>query len=140
MRKHNKSLLIIIMTLLMTYSQISHALTIAPVPIEPIYFEPPVQQATDEQLQWNCTALDNAIRYLHPYKYSYKPGFEEDGANKLAVVLVTIDNFPIAEGLAGLGYLAYSAMVEEKEQRRMLVIEQKIAMFQQLKAEKHCYE
>lgn len=73
----------------------SFALTILPLPTEPIYFEPPVQQATDEQLQWNCTALDNAIRYLHPYKYSYKPKFEEDGANKLAVALVTIDNIPL---------------------------------------------
>jgi hypothetical protein len=31
-------------------------------------------------------------------------------------------------------------LVEEKEQRRMLQVEQKIGMLQQVKAEKHCFE
>jgi hypothetical protein len=43
-------------------------------------------------------------------------------------------------GLAGVAYLGYSATVEEKEQRRMLLVEQRIALLQQLKAEKQCFE
>ena len=111
------------------------------MPKEPIYFEPPVVLASDEQRTWNCATIDNAIRYLHPYRYSYKPAFSEDEANQLAVALVTVDNFPIIDGgLFGLAYLAYSSLVDESEQRRVLLVEEKIAMFQHLKAEKHCYE
>ena len=141
MKTQSKSIIIFIMMLIISYSPVSHALTMVPVPTEPIYFEPPVVLATDEQQKWNCTALDNAIRYLHPCKYSYKPGFYEDNANKVAVGLMAVNTLPIIDGgLVGLSYLAYSSLLQEKEQRRVLLIEQKIAMFQRLKAEKHCYE
>lgn len=141
MKKRIKLLTLSLLGLLTCYSQSTLALTIAPVPHEPIYFEPPVVLPTDEQQKWNCTALDNAIRYLHPYRYTYKPAFSEDGSNKLAVALMTIDDFPLADGgLAGLAYLAYSSLVEEREQRRVLSVEEKIIMFQRLKAEKHCFE
>ena len=135
-----KLLAVIPLASLMLMATSIQALTIPAVPTEPIYFEPPVVDATDEQQQLSCVALDNTIRYLHPYRYSYKPQFEQDGSNKMAVALVTIDNFPIMEGLFGLAYLGYSSMVEEKEQRRMLQVEQQITMLQQLKAEKHCFE
>jgi hypothetical protein len=50
------------------------------------------------------------------------------------------DSVPIVKGLFGLMYLGYSSLVEEKEQRRVLLVEQQISMLQQLKAEKHCFE
>lgn len=122
------------------------AVPMPPVPLEPIYFEPPVEAATDEVYLQSCVQLDNAIRYLHPYRYTYKPGFHEDGANKIAATLIAFDSVPILSSLPvigdflGLAYMGYSGLVEEKEQRRMLVVEQKIAMLQQVKAEKHCFE
>lgn len=119
---------------------VANAVPMPPIPLEPIYFEPPVETASDEINEQTCTQLDNAIRYLHPYRYSYKPPFHEDGANKVATTLVVFDNVPILNGLLGLTYLGYSGLVEEKEQRRMLQIEQRIAMLQQVKAEKHCFE
>jgi hypothetical protein len=92
----------------LSFSLNAFALTLFPVPKEPIYFEPPVVLASDEQRTWNCATIDNAIRYLHPYRYSYKPAFSEDEANQLAVALVTVDNLPIIDGgLFGLAYLAY---------------------------------
>jgi hypothetical protein len=46
----------------------------------------------------------------------------------------------ILQGLAGVACLWYSATVEEKEQSRMLLVEQRTALLQQLKAEKQCFE
>ena len=111
-----------------------------PVPTEPIYFEPPVVNVTEEIRLLSCVQLDNNIRTLHPYRYSYKPSFYQDDANKIATALVAFDAVPIVNGLFGFVYLGYSALVEEKEQRRTLMVEQEIAMFQQVKAEKHCFE
>ncbi|PHS26868.1 MAG: hypothetical protein COA83_02195 [Methylophaga sp.] len=111
-----------------------------PIPIEPIYFEPPVVEASQQQKQLNCIELDNTIRYLHPYRYTYKDSFYDDTTNTMAVTLITVDSVPIVGGLLGLGYLTYSSMVEEKENRRMLNVEQQISMMQQLKAELHCFE
>ena len=116
------------------------AVPMPPVPLEPIYFEPPVAVATDEIYQLSCVKLDNAIRYLQPYRYTYKPQFHEDGANQIATTLIVFDSIPIVHGLLGFAYLGYSALVEEKEQRRMLEVEQKVALLQQVKAEKHCFE
>ncbi len=111
-----------------------------PIPIEPIYFEPPIVEATVAEKQLSCIELDTAIRYLHPYRYSYKDKFYEDPTNTMAVTLIVADSVPIVGGLLGLGYLTYSALVEEKENRRMLNVEQQISMLQQLKAESHCFE
>ncbi len=47
------------------------AVPMPPVPLEPIYFEPPVEVATDEIYQQSCVQLDNAIRYLQPYRYTH---------------------------------------------------------------------
>jgi hypothetical protein len=115
----------------------AQAIPMPPVPVEPIYFEPSVEKATDQLYQQSCVQLDNAIRYFQPYRYTYKPEFHEDGANKIAVSLVVFESLP---SLIGLTYLGYSGLVEEKEQRRMLEVEQKIAVLQQVKAEKHCFE
>jgi len=133
-----KSLLRSVLAVSLLWSTSVLALTIPPVPTEPIYFEPPIVEATDEVTQMSCVALDNNIRYLHPYRYTYKPGFYEDDANKLATSLVMFDN--LLDGWLGFAYMGYSALVEEKEQRRMLQVEQQIAMLQQVKAEKHCFE
>tara|TARA_R110002049_G_scaffold182677_1_gene350560 strand:- start:71 stop:481 length:411 start_codon:yes stop_codon:yes gene_type:complete len=116
------------------------AVPMPPVPLEPIYFEPPVETATDEIYQQSCVQLDAGIRHLQPYRYTYKPEFHEDGANKVATTLIVFDSVPIVHGLLGFAYLGYSSLVEEKEQRRMLQVEQKIALLQQVKAEKHCFE
>jgi len=121
-------------------SAIINALPMPPVPLEPIYFEPPVIEPTAEIRNKSCIDLDNAVRYLQPYKFTYKPGFHEDGYNKLATAAMTLDSISILDGLLGLAYLSYSALVEEKEQRRILLVEQQISMLQQLKAEKHCFE
>jgi len=119
---------------------IIQAVPMPPIPIEPIYFEPPVVNPTDEILNQSCVDLDNAIRYLHPYRYSYKPEFHQDGYNKVATAAIVLDSVPIVDGLLGFAYLAYSSLVEEKEERRVLQVEQQIAMYQQVKAEKHCFE
>ncbi len=133
-----KSLLISALTVFLFWNSSVIALTLPPVPTEPIYFEPPIVEATDEVTQLSCVALDNNIRYLHPYRYTYKPGFYKDGSNKIATALITFDDF--LGGWIGPAYLGYSALVGEKEQRRMLQVEQQIAMLQQVKAEKHCFE
>jgi len=108
--------------------------------MEPFYFEPPVVEATEDIRQQSCVQLDNAIRFLHPYRYSYKPGFYQDSYNTIATGAIIIDAVPVINGLVGFAYLGYSALVDEKEQRRMLHVEQQISMLQQLKAEKHCFE
>lgn len=116
------------------------AMTLPPVPTEPIYFEPPILEADDATQTLSCYQLDMAINQLHPYRYSYKPPFYADGTNKLATALVVFDSIPLVEGWVGLGYLGYSALVDEKEDRRQLHVEQQIALLQRVKAEKHCYE
>lgn len=116
------------------------AVTLPAVPLEPIYFEPPVIERNEQVEQLSCVGLDNTIRQMQPYRYTYKEPFYEDDANKIAAAMVTLDVIPVVEGLAGLAYLGYSATVEEKEQRRRLLVEQRIALLQQLKAEKHCFE
>jgi len=126
--------------LILSISPVVQAIPMPPIPLEPIYFEPPVVQSTDEIRNQSCYDLDNAVRYLQPYRYSYKPKFNEDGFNKAAVASITIDNVLALNGLLGFAYLGYSALVEEKEGRRILQVEQQIAMLQQVKAEKHCFE
>ncbi|MCL5974674.1 MAG: hypothetical protein M1270_02410 [Gammaproteobacteria bacterium] len=116
------------------------ALTPVPVPTEPIYYEPPIVEITDEIRKHSCVEIDGAINQLHPYRYSYKPDFYNDGSNKLAATLIVFDTIPIVEGWLGLAYLGYSSLVDEKEARRTQQIEQKIAMLQRVKAEKHCFE
>ncbi|MTI64455.1 hypothetical protein [Methylophaga sp.] len=116
------------------------AMSLPPVPTEPIYFEPPVVQAEAGVRVLTCYQLDMEINQLHPYRYSYKPPFYEDGTNKLATALVVFDSVPLVEGWLGLGYLGYSALVDEKEDRRQIHVEQQIASLQRVKAEKHCYE
>jgi len=116
------------------------AVVIPPVPTEPIYFEPHVIDAPDEFKHQSCAQLDNNIRYLQPYKYSYKPNYYQDNSNKLATAMITVDVLPIVGEWLGFAYLGYSALVEEKENRRILLVKQQIAMFQQLKSEKHCFE
>lgn len=132
-----KSLFIV---LTLTLSSEINALPMPPVPLEPIYFEPPIVEPSTEILNQSCIDLDNAVRYLQPYKYTYKPNFHDDGYNKVATAAITFDSIPLLEGVLGLAYLGYSALVEEKEQRRILLVEQKISMLQQVKAEKHCFE
>jgi hypothetical protein len=116
------------------------AMSLPPVPTEPVYFEPPVLEADAGTKGLSCYELDMAINQLHPYRYSYKPPYYEDGTNKLATALVVFDSIPLLEGWVGLGYLGYSALVDEKEDRRQLHVEQQIALLQRVKAEKHCYE
>ncbi len=141
MVKNKQGRVSLIVSCALLFSSITQAdIPTPPIPIEPIYFEPPIVQASTEQKQLNCVELDKTIRYLHPYRYSYKPRFYEDKTNTIAATLITIDSVPIVSGLLGLGYLGYSSLVEEKENRRMLNIEQQISMLQQLKAELHCFE
>ena len=116
------------------------AMTLPPVPTEPIYFEPPIVEANAEIQAMSCYQLDSAINHLHPYQYTYKPDFYHDGMNKLATTLVVFDSVHIVKGWLGLSYLGYSALVDEKEQRRQLHVSQQIASLQRVKAEKHCYE
>ncbi|MDT8372099.1 MAG: hypothetical protein RQ783_08955 [Gammaproteobacteria bacterium] len=133
-----------VITLFVAISQslgsIANAVILPPVPTEPIYFEPPIVVATDTVRQMSCVTLDNTIHYLHPYRYSYKPGFYQDESNQLATAFIMFDSVPVIKGLFGFVYLGYSSLVEEKEQRRTLLIEQQISMLQQVKAEKHCFE
>ena len=174
-----------------------YALPLPQVPTEPIYFEPTVEQASDILSQQSCTMLDNSIRYLSPYKESYKANFYQDKYNQVATGAMILGDFPFIKGGAlgvaylgtsyfmnekgkedklalnnkeptsrgkqvravigqvitalttlslvkeaglGISYLAYSSLVGEKEQRRVLLVKQQIAMLQQIKAEKHCFE
>ena len=116
------------------------AVTLPAVPLEPIYFEPPVIERNPEVEQLSCIGLDNTIRNMQPYRYSYKAHFYEDDTNKMATTMVMLDFIPVVQGLAGFAYLGYSVSVEEKEQRRTLLVEQRIALLQQLKAERQCFE
>jgi hypothetical protein len=118
----------------------AHAMSLPPVPTEPIYFEPPVVEADSEKAALNCYQLDAAINRLHPYQYSYKPYYFDDGMNKLATAMIVFDSIPLVEGWLGLGYLGYSALVDEKEDRRQLNVREHIAALQRQKARKHCYE
>lgn len=127
-------------TVLLSLALPAQALTAVPVPTEPFYYEPPVVEISQEVRQYSCAEIDSAINQLHPYRYSYKPDYYRDSSNKLAAALITFDSIPIVEGWLGLAYLGYSSLVDEKESRRTQVVEQKIAMFQRVKAEKHCYE
>lgn len=131
---------LIIATALSVTAINAYAVVLPPVPTAPIYFEPPVVEAESGHLAMNCYQLDKSIRELSPYRYSYKPDFYQDDANQMATMLVMVDTVPIVKGLFGLVYLNYSALVEEKEQRRVLLVEKQISMLQQLKAEKHCFE
>ncbi|EGL53029.1 MAG TPA: hypothetical protein EYM37_08550 [Methylophaga aminisulfidivorans] len=130
----------IFLCLVLIFSSKTNALTLPPVPSEPIYFEPPVVTADQKMQDMSCYQVDKAINQLHPYRYTYKPTFYKDDANKAATALVMIDTIPIVQGWLGLGYLGYSALVEEKEDRRQLQVEQQISALQRIKAEKHCYE
>ncbi|HSG92953.1 MAG TPA: hypothetical protein VK999_04515 [Methylotenera sp.] len=116
------------------------AMTLPPVPTEPLYYEPPVVKPAEAEQRYDCYQLDRAINELHPYRYTYKPNFYSDGSNKLAASLIVFDSIPLVEGWLGIGYLAYSAMLDEKEARRTENIEQQIRMLQRLKAEQHCFQ
>lgn len=135
-----KALNVILWVSQLSISAVAYAVILPPVPTEPIYFEPPVVAASDDIRQKSCVDLDRDIRYLHPYRYSYKPDFYHDESNQLAASFIMFDSVPIVKGLFGFVYLGYSSLVEEKEQRRTLLVEQQISMLQQVKAEKHCFE
>ena len=114
------------------------AIPMPPVPTEPIYLEPPIVEANEAMSNSSCIQLESAIRTLSPYRYTYKPRFSEDPYNTIAVASVAFDIS--LNGALSAAFLGYSALVEDKEQRRILGVEQQIAMLQQLKAEKHCFE
>jgi len=118
----------------MTISLPTVAIPMPPVPTEPIYFEPPIVEETEDIYKKSCVEIDAAIRAIHPYRYSYKPKFGQDRYNAIAVASVGIN------GMLSAAFLGYSSIVEDKEQRRILGVEQQIAMLQQVKAEKHCFE
>jgi len=127
-------------TVLLTVMSPVIAVPMPPIPTEPIYFEPPVVEATAQIRQQSCVQIDNSIRYLQPYKYTYKPDYYDDGANKLATAMITMDVMPILGEYFGWAYLGYSALIDEKENRRILDVKQQISMLQRVKAEKHCFE
>lgn len=127
-------------TVLLTVMSPIMAVPMPPIPTEPIYFEPPVVEATAQIRQQSCIQIDNSIRYLQPYKYTYKPDYYHDGANKLATGMITVDSVPLVGGWLGFAYLGYSALIDEKENRRILQVKQQISMLQRVKAEKHCFE
>lgn len=122
------------------FSSFAYSVALPPVPTEPIYFEPHVAEVPAEIENLSCAQLDTSIRYLHPYTYTYKEKFHYDKSNQIAVGMVSLDIIPIVGEWAGIAYLGYSALVEEKENRRIINVKQKLAMLQQLKAEKHCFE
>jgi hypothetical protein len=122
------------------YSSNAMAVALPPVPTEPIYFEPSTLDIPSEIKAMSCVQLDSSIRYLQPDLYTYKEKFHYDKANQIAVSLVTADLIPILGEWLGIAYLGYSALVEEKENRRIINVKHKVAMLQQLKAEKHCFE
>ncbi|HET8807789.1 MAG TPA: hypothetical protein VFM76_05375 [Methylophaga sp.] len=118
----------------------AQAMTLPPVPTEPLYYEPPIVKSAEAEQRYDCYQLDRAIYELHPYRYTYKPNFYSDGSNKLAASLIIFDSIPLVEGWLGIGYLAYSSLLDEKEARRTENVEQQIRMLQRLKAEQHCFE
>lgn len=126
--------------LLMAWGTNAIAIALPPVPTGPIYYEPGVVGADEQMVSMSCYQLDAAINTLHPYRYSHKPNFYLDGSNQLATGLIIFDSIPLTGGWLGLGYLGYSALVSEKEDRRTLLIEEKIATLQRIKAARHCYE
>lgn len=130
----------ITVTVLFTVMSSVMAVPIPPIPTEPIYYEPHVVEATAEIRQQSCVQIDKGIRYLQPYTYTYKPDYYQDGTNKFATAMITMDVLPIFGEVFGFAYLGYSALIDEKENRRILNVKQQIAMLRQVKAEKHCFE
>jgi hypothetical protein len=118
----------------------AQAVTLPPVPTAPIYYEPFVIEADAATQTLSCAQLDHAINALHPYRYTHKPDFYQDGFNQKATALIAFDVIPVVEGWLGLGLLGYSALVGEKESRRQLIVEHQIASLQHVKAQQHCYE
>ncbi len=118
----------------------AQAMVLPAVPTEPLYYEPPIVKPAEAEQRYDCYQLDRAINELQPYRYTYKPNFYNDGSNKLATTLIAFDSIPLLEGWFGIGYLGYSALLDEKEARRTENVEQQIRMLQRLKAEQHCFE
>jgi hypothetical protein len=115
------------------------ALTQIPLPSDPIYYEPPVEQVTEEQQVYSCAQLELAINQLHPYRYSYQPNYYRDPVNQVASTVLIVETVPL-NGLVSAALFTYSALMDEKEKRRTLSVEQQISALQNLKAQKHCYE
>lgn len=125
---------------LLCFSSSGFSMTQIPLPMAPLYYEPPIVEPDEQARQATCVEIDNAINQLHPYRYTYKPNFYQDRSNAFASTLVVFDVIPLVEGWLGLAYLGYSSLLEEKESRRMQSVEQQIAMLQRVKAEKFCFQ
>ena len=125
---------------LIIYSHTTGAITLSDLPMEPLYFDPPIIERDERVQQLTCVGLDKAIIQLQPYRYTYKAPFYRDKANVVATTLILTESIPILKGVAGIAYFNYSSAIEERERRRQLLVEQQMTLLQRLKAEKYCFE
>lgn len=84
-------------------------------------------------LDLSCRELEKELTALEPLTYSDKPSFYTDPAHGAAIwggMLWT----------PAWGYLGYSGLVAQIEQKHMDDARERIAVLRQLKARQHCYE
>lgn len=91
----------------------------------------------DTLLAASCQELDEAITYLIPQTYQYKPDFYDDKYNGAAIWASTIEELSINE-VAWL-YLPYSWFIGYLEEGRQHEAFYKIEKLRMAKAKKHCY-
>lgn len=91
----------------------------------------------EAMLARNCEELDEAITYLIPETYQYKPDFLEDSYNSGAIWASTIDEFGIGE-IAWM-YLPYSWYLSYREEGRQHKAFYQLEKLRYAKAIKQCY-
>ena len=91
----------------------------------------------EAMLATTCEELDEAITYLIPDTYQYKPDFYDDKYNGAAVWASTIDTLSIGE-IAWM-YLPYSWFMGYQEESRQHKAFYQIEKLRRAKAIKQCY-
>ncbi len=89
----------------------------------------------EAMLARSCEELDEAITYLIPATYQYKPDFYDDKYNGASVWATTIDGLTDVAWL----YLPYSWFIGYQEEGRQHQAFYQIEKLRHAKAIKHCY-
>jgi hypothetical protein len=85
----------------------------------------------------SCEELDDAITYLLPSSYSYKPGFYDDNYTGAAVWGSTVGKFTIFE--SSWLYLPYSWLIGYLEEGKQHKAFYHVEQMRRAKAIKNCY-
>ena len=91
----------------------------------------------DELVSLSCEEIDEAITYLIPEEYQYKPDFYDDGYNSVGIWGSTVSEFGIDQ-IAYL-YLPYSWFQTYLEEGRQHDTFYQLEKLRRAKAIKQCY-